>query len=65
MDYVLDVHQSYPFYQDRETKKLARTSCWYVPGGVVRMPSALLGRMEDLLRKSRSVIAALDILCSS
>ena len=42
MDYVLDVHQSYPFYQDRETKKLARTSCWYVPGRVVRMSSALL-----------------------
>ena len=42
MDYVHHVHQSYPFYQDRETKKLARTSCWYVPGRVVRMSSALL-----------------------
>ena len=42
MDYVHHVYQSYPFYQDRETKKLARTSCWYVPGRVVRMSSALL-----------------------
>ena len=65
MDYVLDVHQSYPFYQDRETKKLARTSCWYVPGRVVRMSLALFGQMEDLLRISRCVIAALDILYTS
>ena len=42
MDYVHHVHQSYPFFQDRETKKLIRTSCWYVPGRVVRMSSALL-----------------------
>ena len=41
MNYVRDVHQSYPLYQDRETKKLARTSCWYVPGRVVRMSPAL------------------------
>ena len=65
MDYVLDVHQSYPFYQDRETKKLARTSCWYVPGRIVRMSSAILGQMEDLLGISRCVIAALDIFYTS
>ena len=38
----IDIYPLYPFYQDRETKKLARTSCWYVPGRVVRMSSALL-----------------------
>ena len=65
MDYVLDVHQSYPFYQDRETKKLARTSCWYVPGRIVRMSSAIRGQMEDLLGISRCVIAALDIFYTS
>ena len=42
MDYVHHVYQSYPFYQDRETKNPARTSCWYVPGRVVRMSSAYL-----------------------
>ena len=36
-------------YHDRGTKKLARTSCWYVPGRIVRMSSAILGQMEDLL----------------
>ena len=65
MDYVHHVHQSYPFYQDRETKKLARTSCWYVPGRIVRMSSAILGQMEDLLGISRCVIAALDIFYTS
>ena len=43
-------------------KKLCRTSCWYVPGRVVRMSSAILGQMEDILIISRCVIAALDIL---
>ena len=62
MDYVHHVYQSYPFYQDRETKKLARTSCWYVPGRIVRMSSAILGQMKDILIISRCVIAALDIL---
>ena len=38
----INIYPLYPFYQDRETKKLARTSCWYVPGRVVRMSSALL-----------------------
>ena len=62
MHYVHHVHQSFPIYQDRETKKLARTSCWYVPGRIVRMSSAILGQMEDILIISRCVIAALDIL---
>ena len=65
MHYVHYVHQSYPFYHDRETKKLARMSCWCVPGRVVRMSSALIGQMEDLLRIIRCVIAALDILYTS
>ena len=65
MDYVHHVHQLYPFYQDRATKKLARTSCWYVPGRIVRMSSAILGQMEDLLGISRCVIAALDIFYTS
>ena len=43
-------------------KKLCRTSCWYVPGRVVRMSSAILDQMEDILIISRCVIAALDIL---
>ena len=55
-------HQSFAFYHDRGTKKLCRTFCWYVPGRVVRMSSAILGQMEDILIISRCVIAALDIL---
>ena len=55
-------HQSFAFYHDRGTKKLARTSCWYVPGHIVRMSSAILGQMEGILIISRCVIAALDIL---
>ena len=51
MHYVHYVHQS-----------LARTLCWYVPGRAVRMSSAILGQMEDILIISRCVIAALDIL---
>ena len=49
MHYVHYVHQSFAFYHDRGTKKLARTSCWYVPGRIVRMSSAILGQMKDLL----------------
>ena len=55
-------HQSFAFYHDRGTKKLARTHCWYVPGRIVRMSSAILGQMEDILIISRCVIAAPDIL---
>ena len=57
-------HQSFAFYHDRGTKKLARTSCWYVPGRIVRMSSAI-GEMEHLLGISRCVIAALDIFYTS
>ena len=62
MHYVHYVHQSFAFYHDTGTKKLARTSCWYVPGRIVRMSSAILGQMKDILIISRCVIAALDIL---
>ena len=65
MHYVHDVHQSFAFYHDRGTKKLARTSCWYVPGRIVRMSSAILGQMGDILGISRCVIAALDIFYTS
>ena len=61
----INIYPLYPFYQVRETKKLARTSCWYVPGRIVRMSSAILGQMEDLLGISRCVIAALDIFYTS
>ena len=62
MHYVHYVHQSFAFYHDRGTKKLSRTFCWYGPEHVVRMSSAILGQMEDILIISRCVIAALDIL---
>ena len=65
MHYVHYVHQSVAFYHDRGTKKLARTSCWYVPGRIVRMSSAILGQMEDILIINRCVIATLDILNTS
>ena len=65
MHYVHYVHQSFAFYHDRGTKKLARMSCWYVPGRIVKMSSAILGQMEDLLGISRCVIAALDIFYTS
>ena len=61
----INIYPLYPFYQNRETKKLARTSCWYVPGRIVRMSSAILGQMEDLLGIGRCVIAALDIIYTS
>ena len=65
MHYVLKLHQSFAFYHDRGTKKLARTYCWYVPRRIDRMSSAILGQMEDLLGISRCVIAALDIFYTS
>ena len=42
--------------------KVCRTSCWYVPEHAVRISSAILGQMKDILIISRCVIAALDIL---
>ena len=65
MHYVHYVHQSFAFYHDRGTKKLARTSCWYVPGRIVRMSSAILGQIKDILIINRCVIATLDILNTS
>ena len=62
MHYVHYVHQSFAFYHDRGTKKLCRTFSRYVPERVVRISSAILGQMEDILIMSRCVIAALDIL---
>ena len=50
------------FTMKERLKKLCRTSCWYVPGRVVRKSSAILGYMEDILIISNCVIAALDIL---
>ena len=65
MHYVHYVNQSFAFYHDRGTKKLSRTSCWYVPGRVVRMSLVNLGQMEDILIINRCVIATLDILNTS